>query len=232
MENEELAQETPAPEEASEVPAPEPEVEPDEPIDNRERSRLGRRFTQLESELRSTKETLARMEQMLASPQSLPSAPLDDEYDSDKILTVGELEKYERAKQEKRDRQQSVYRSQYVQTIKSLSTDPDLHAEIEKEMLTNISEYPTHTNHQNPVHDAKVNYRLARAAVIEKKYAVPKPNVRGGVNAPTGVTATTRTATPPRKIVKLDEATAKFAKAMGLDEESEFVQQSVTRSDL
>lgn len=235
-ENEDKAQDVPAPDEASEAPAPETEVSPepdvDEPTDNKERSRLGRRFTQLESEFQQQREILARMESMLASPHALPSAPPEDEYDSDKILTVGEFEKYERTKREKAERQQVAYRSSYIQTIKSLSTDPELHSEIEKEMLTNVAEYPTHTGHQNPVHDARVNYRLARAAVIEKKYAVPKPNVRGGNNAPTGVTATTRTQAAPRKTVKLDETTSKFARAMGLDEDSEFVQQSVTRTDL
>lgn len=222
--------------EASEAPAPEPEASPepgvDEPVDNKERSRLGRRFTQLESEFGGIKDTLTRMEQMLASPHALPSAPLEDEYDSDKILTVGEFEKYERTKREKSERQQSMYRNTYVQTIKSLGADPEMHVEIEKELLTNVAEYPTHTGHQNPAHDAKVNYRLARAAVIEKKFAVPKPNVRGGTNAATGVTATTRTQNPPKQVVKLDEATSKFAKAMGYSEDSDFVQQSVTRTDL
>lgn len=172
------------------------------------------------------------MEQLLATPHALPSAPLEDDYDADKILTVGEFEKYERTKREKAERQQASYKSQYIQTIKTLGTDPELHSEIEKEMLTNVADYPTHTGHMNPAHDARVNYRLARAAVIEKKYAVPKPNVRGGTNAATGVTATTRTQSPPKQVVKLDEATSKFAKAMGLAEDSDFVQQSVTRTDL
>uniref|UniRef100_A0A6M3JVU0 Uncharacterized protein n=1 Tax=viral metagenome TaxID=1070528 RepID=A0A6M3JVU0_9ZZZZ len=222
--------------EASETPAPEPEASPepdvDEPVDNKERSRLGRRFTQLESEFGGIKDTLTRMEQMLATPHALPSVLPEDEYDSDKILTVGEFEKYERTKREKSERQQAMYRNTYVQTIKSLGDDPDMHAEIEKELLTNVAEYPTHTGHQSPAHDAKVNYRLARAAVIEKKFSVPKPNVRGGTNAATGVTATTRTQSPPKQVVKLDEATSKFAKAMGLAEDSDFVQQSVTRTDL
>ena len=210
------------------------EASPDEPVDNKERSRLGRRFTQLETEFQSQKETLARMESMLATSHALPvpSSEPEDEFDSDKILTVGEFEKYERTKRERAERQQIAYRNSYIQTIKSLNTDPEMHAEIEQELLTNVAEYPTHTAHANPVHDARVNYRLARAAIIEKKYAVPKPNVRGGTHAPTGVTATTRTTTAPKEVVKLDEATSKFAKAMGLEEDSDFVQQSVKRTDL
>ena len=51
-------------------------------------------------------------------------------------------------------------------------------------------------------------------------------------NISTGVTTTTRTTTAPKEVVKLDEATAKFAKAMGLAEDSDFVQQSVKRTDL
>jgi hypothetical protein len=234
MENEEKAQDDLTPDPASETLAPETEVSPDidEPVDNKERSRLGRRFTQLESEFGGIKETLTRMEQMLASPQSLPSVPPEDEYDSDKILTVGEFEKYERTKREKEERRQISYKNTYVQTIKILATDHELHSEIEKELLTNVADYPTHTGHQNPIHDARVNYRLARAAVIEKKYSVPKPNVRGGTNAATGVTATTRTQSSPKPVVKLDETTSKFAKAMGLAEDSDFVQQSITRTDL
>lgn len=240
MEEENKAQDASAPDEASEATAPEtepeasPETDPgvEEPVDNKERSRLGRRFTQLETEFKQQRETLARMEQMLASPHALPSAPPEDEFDSDKILTVGEFEKYEQRKREKAERQQAEYRSVYIQTIKSLSTDPEMHSEIEKELLTNVAEYPTHTGHKNPMHDARVNYRLARAAVIEKKFAVTKPNVRGGNNAATGVTATTRTQAAPKKIVKLDEVTAKFARAMGHSEDSDFVQKSVTRDDL
>lgn len=237
-ENEEKTPDAPAPVEESETSPSDVEGNVaevpgvDEPTDNKERSRLGRRFTQLESEFQQQRDTLARMEAMLASPHALPAAPPEEEYDSDKILTVGEFEKYERTKREKEERRQITYRNSYIQTIKNLSTDPDMHAEIEKEILTNVADYPTHTGHQNPVHDARVNYRLARAAVIEKKYAVPKPNVRGGTNAATGVTATTRTTSSPKQVVKLDETTSKFAKAMGLAEDSDFVQQSVTRTDL
>lgn len=211
--------------------------QPAEPADNRERSRLGRSVAELRREVESQKGILSRIEQLLDQRQYHQAIPQqEDEFsDPDKLLTVGEFERYQARKEQRIREQQSRYSNDYIRTVHGLyASGGDLHSEITQELLTNVQDYPTHTDHADPVRDATINYRLAKAAVIERKYAKPspKPNVRGGETRATGVTTETRQAAPQRKIVPLDEPTAKFARAMGLSEDDEFVQKSVTREDL
>jgi hypothetical protein len=210
----------------------------DEPKGAGERSRLGRKLADLEREtisqrelIASQRESLARIEQLLYEREQryTPHTPSQEEEDPDRILTVAEYEK-----RKERDRRQMAemknrYESGYVAGIKRMynAKDAMLYAEIENELFTNVGEYPTHTNYQDPFRDAAINFKLAKANVLERKYSNPpvKPNVRGGTNPPTGFTSSTTTEAPQKAAPKLDEVAAKFARAVGLDDD--FIRESL-----
>lgn len=217
---------------SSDEPAQAEGGEVDEPKGAGERSRLGRKLADLEREtisqrelIASQRESLARIEQLLYEREQryTPHTPSQEEEDPDRILTVAEYEK-----RKERDRRQMAemknrYESGYVAGIKRMYNNKDamLYAEIENELFTNVNEYPTHTNYQDPFRDAAINFRLAKANILERKYSNSpvKPNVRGGTNPPTGFTASTTTTPPERAAPKLDEVASKFARAVGLDDD-------------
>jgi hypothetical protein len=212
----------------------------DEPKGAGERSRLGRKLADLERETISQKEmiaaqreSLARIEQLLYEREQRYSydrnAPSQEDDDPDKILTVAEYEKREERKRRMQADAKNRYESGYVAGIKRMynAKDAMLYAEIEQELFTNVNEYPTHTGYQDPFRDAAINFKLAKANVLERKYSNPpvKPNVRGGTNPPTGFTSSTTTEAPQKAAPKLDEVASKFARAAGLDDD--FIRESL-----
>jgi len=199
--------------------------DPDEPLDNKERSRLGRRMSKFEQEFWEVKGTLSRLEQMLMMQNEprqtyVQSPAADDDDDPDRILTVRELRDLQTKESRKKEEQLQRYSADYLRAVKSMYTeDPENHAMIEKELLTNLAEYPTWSNRKDAKADAIANYYKARGKVIEAKYKTASPNVRGGSAAATGVTNSTRQTSNPAPRVKLDEVSSKFAKAMQMDED-------------
>lgn len=219
---------------SSEVETPN-QLEQDEPLDQKERSRLGRRFTKTEQEMAGLKAQLDRMTAMLEASHA-PSAmnqPVSDVPPVDYITTPEDLEKYEAWKANKLERQRNQYANQYVHSIKTMSyMSPEMHAEIEAELLTNVNEYPTYSKHLDPASDARTNYLKAENKILKQKVTgnqVPPPNVRGGANAPTGMSGTSRVNTPAKPTVKLDEFASKFLKSLGESEDADWVQKSVAR---
>jgi hypothetical protein len=196
----------------------------DEPLDNKERSRLGRRLSKFEEEFGNVKGTLSRLEQMLMMREQevrqSVNQDLEEEEDLDRILTVRELRELRRKEEDRNQRIVSQYQNDYIKSVKSLySEDPENHALIEKELLTNVQDYPTWSNRKDAKTDAVANYWKARSKVIETKFKVSSPNVRGGDNKATGVTASNRQSESQRPKVKLDDVSEKFAKAMQMDDE-------------
>lgn len=206
---------------------------PVEPSDNAERSQLGRRVQRMEESLKalSTLESrLGRMMEMMeqgsafAPPQKHPWETGQPEEMPQYINTPEDFEKYERIKRQKEAAESEHYQRGYVGYIRSrglkdVSTPPDLQSEIEKELLiTGRGKYLRHTN--DPIRDAEINYGLAKAEVLSRRYSTDanRPNVRGDrPNPPAGVTASTRTAAPPSNNVELDEYSRKFIQALGKD---------------
>ena len=203
----------------------------EEPVDNRERSRLGRKTSELEKMIQEQNDRFSRIEQMLLEREQSYSRrePPDELSDPERLLTVADLEKITQRKAAQQADMRKRYEMGYIRGIKSQynSKDSVMYAEIENELLTNVTEYPTHTNYADPIRDAAINFRLAKANVLEKKYldSQPKPNVKGGTNPPTGFTSSTRSDAPSKPVPKLDEFASKFAHAMNLDDD--FVRKSL-----
>lgn len=244
---------------SAQVPAQPPQTQPPEippePSDQRERSQLGRKVADMERTFTNMNENLNRLTQLLAERETAgyddPYAPPrerrrgpseysepreEDIYDTP-ITTyrdVKEREKIEKRIEAGRDQ---AYVSNYVRRVKSLgigpNTDPNLHQAIERELLSDgYNQYYRPTGH--PVRDAEINYNMAKASVLEKKYRndINRPNVQGDKNnAPAGMTSTGRVSFPPQQYEELDEYSKKFIKAVGSKDTDDWVQNSVKRKE-
>lgn len=227
-------------------PTTEPQIPP-EPTDNTERSQLGRRLKRVEESLGTLASLQNKLDKIaeLMEPRTAGydsyAAPRDtgpSEEMPQYINTPEDFERYERIKRQKEEAVYERYKQGYVGTVKARglrdpSTPPDLHAEIEKELLVtgvNNPKYARHTGH--PMRDAEINYGLAKAEVLSRRYTqdVNRPNVRGDrANPPSGVTAATRVAGSPAQKVELDEYARKFVSAIGKSPEDEWVQNSLKK---
>jgi hypothetical protein len=216
-----------------------PQQDSDDTLDHKERSRLGRRFTKFEQEIDGLKQTIQQMTSVI-NQRSDPYvdraiAPDDDKPPVEYITTPQDLEAYEEWRGRQIEKKRNAYANRYVHGIKSMSyMNNEMHAEIENELLTNTNEYPTYTKFNDPIYDAKENYLRAENKLLKQKLVgaqVPKPNVRGGSNIPSGVSTTTRINATPKATVKLDEYASKFVRAMGESEDSDWVQKSVARNE-
>lgn len=225
---------------------PEPQIPP-EPADNAERSQLGRRLKRVEESLGTLSSLQTKLDKIaeLMEPRAAgydsfttPPGTGPSEEMPQYINTPEDFERYERIKRQKEEAVYERYRQGYVGTVKARglrdpSTPPDLHAEIEKELLVtgvNNPKYARHTGH--PMRDAEINYGLAKAEVLSRRYAQDstRPNVRGDrANPPSGVTAATRVAGSPAQKVELDEYARKFVSAIGKSPEDEWVQNSLKK---
>jgi hypothetical protein len=206
--------------------------EPPEKELQRLRSGIGRRLTKFEEEVGSVKTTLSRLEQLLLERETPPAPAHEEEIDEDpdRILTLRDLQALETKREKQRGEMVQRYQADYIKTVKSLYTeDPDNHAAIEKELLTNVKDYPTWSHRKDAKADAIANYWKARAKIIQDKYSSPDPNVLGKDTNGTGVSSGSRNNQGPRRTVKVDEVAAKFAKAMDMDDN--YVQDVLTRDE-
>jgi hypothetical protein len=201
--------------------------------DNREPSALGRKVKVLEDSIGDVRSAMSRIESLLAdrvyAPQSLSEqavSELDDEtpvYTAKDVLTV--LKAEERKEQERR----SKYAGRYLATVDSQIDD--MHDEVKRELLENKHLYPTYSDYTNPSADALANYYLAKSNILQGKVSGSAPNVRGKINRPMGVAATTRQTETHKAPKPLDEVSLKFIKALGEQPDAEWVQKSVSRED-
>jgi hypothetical protein len=195
-----------------------------EQIEQKERSKLGRRVAKFEEEFGAIKQSMSRLdriEAMLENLAEIRQAPANpEEEDPDRLLTVRELRELQQREGLEAQKARQKYENDYIRTVKGLyREDAANHALIEEELLTNVAEYPTWSNRKDAKADAIANYWKARAKVMEGKFKTSAPNVRGGANAPTGVTTSTRQAETSGPTVKLDDVASKFARAMQMDDD-------------
>lgn len=212
-------------------------VETPEQLEHKERSKLGRRISNFEQEISGLKQTIAQLSSTLMQKESYSQGAIGNVGDVppvEYISTPEDLEKYEAWRAEKIGRQRNAYANAYVHTIKNLSyINPDLHTDIETELLTNVGEYPTYSNYSNPASDAQQNYVRAENKLLKQRLMAnqtPKPNVRGGAAMATGISATSRMSVPAKQSIKLDDYASKFIRSLGETEEAEWVQKSVSRT--
>jgi hypothetical protein len=216
----------------------EPEqTETAEQLEHKERSKLGRRISSFEQEIDGLKQTIAQLSSNLMRPDPYSQNAVGAAVDAppvEYISTPEDLEKYEAWRNAKQERQRNAYANNYIHSIKTMTyVNPELHSEIENELLTNVNAYPTYSNYSNPAGDAQQNYLKAENKLLKQRLVssqTPKPNVRGGAPAPTGVSATTRMNTATKPSVKLDDYASKFIKSLGESEDADWVQKSVART--
>lgn len=230
--------------EVKEEAAPGEESPPQEkptytPEELKERTGLGRKVATFEQEVMKLRQDFNQLTSVLAQRQEPYTdraiSQQDEKPPVEYITTPEDLEKHLAWRQRQEAKKRDAYANRYVHTVKNLTyLSPDMHQDIEKELLTNVNEYPTHTDFANPAFDARENYLRAENKLLKQRLVsaqVPKPNVKGGTSIPAGVSASTRMNAAPKETVKLDEHASKFIRALGESEDAEWVQKSVGRKD-
>jgi len=202
-----------------------------EQVLQKERSRFGREKSQLSKRIEELEGTLGRLSAVTSKVDLSDKPPV--EY----ITTPEDLEKYNAWKSTQDEKKRKAYANEYVGAVKRLSyLNPELHSDIESELLHSSTNYPSPSRLSDATYDAQMNYRMAEATVLKRQLAAfkaGKPLVKGGAGNPaTGITATSTNVKSGKKIVELDEVSKKFVAAMGEKEDSDFVQDSVQRQDL
>jgi hypothetical protein len=200
----------------------------------KERSSRGREVATLRTELSAMRQTIDSLNSRLST--DVPSSD-SDEPPVKYITTPEELETYNAWKAAKDGKKRQAYAIDYVRHVRGLShINPELHVEIEKELLDSETQFGTFTAFKDSSHDALMNYRIAESTVLKRKLAEArggKPPVRGGGGNPaTGITVVTGGAAPAVKQVELDEYAKKFVSSMGEKPDADWVQKSVQREDL
>jgi len=203
---------------------PQPTVEPKppafdiEPTDQSERSALGRRVKRMED---NVTQFMTRMDEFMTSlqPQQQQNTP-ENEIISTAADVNRVLEQRERVQMQARQK----YQNEFLDEVSKLGNEnPDLHAEITREMFevqnSPFNQYRT----GNATADANWNYSRALKAVLAKRYANPQRHTQSvpppSVNMSTGVPVGTRTQTPALPPVALDEHARLFQRKMGLSDE-------------
>uniref|UniRef100_A0A6M3ITR3 Uncharacterized protein n=2 Tax=viral metagenome TaxID=1070528 RepID=A0A6M3ITR3_9ZZZZ len=212
---------------------------PDEPADNRDRSRLGRRMKSLEDTLTS----LASKLDGIAKP-AVETGPVvapgnvtyGDEYMAqqieeakeagiipDIITTPEDIIATNTFVNRVNQSMQLQYAQGYlgeVARLKTASNVPEkLHTDILAELQSPTSPFNTrHVN--NPVIDARINYAEAKAFLLEKSIVTPGTVFKGKETGATGVTASTRTETKTDEMPALDDKANEFIRLTGMNPES------------
>lgn len=177
--------------------APEEEIQ-EEPIDNKKRTKLGLKVSNLEK----TMETF--MEEMRAN-LTKPEEEEIDEIHPDDYLTVGKLdsllEKREATRANKTEKYNSEYNS-YFQAIGE-DEDPDFHNKVIAELK--LSHNFKRSN--NGKSDAEFNYLNAKIAVLEGKEKTPLDKNKGKKNNNLGGPSESNSDIKAAKTVKVGKET-------------------------
>lgn len=205
---------------------------PEEPSDNAERSKLGRRVSEIE---KTFKDELSGLKSLLleqrSQPQNIPEyndvrQMEEDKFhlDPDDVVTVKDLDAYndyrDRQKQMQRERETQVYNSAYSNSLYNHQAD-NMYEEIIQELNANHNIRRS----QNGASDAELNYLHAKNAVLERKMSEIS-NVRKsplGANqdgdVPLGGPTDTNNPRARTKRVKLDTYAEGLVKDLGLSDE-------------
>ena len=208
------------------TPEKEKKIEtPKEPVSEDHPTKLGRRVKGLETTLSEMNQKLDaflsrsdsrdRERETVKSNEELPeiiSTPED-------VIKVNRYMKKKDQEEEVKDREN--FSRNYLSSFKSLGSqkteDTELYPEIYDEMIKNFNVRYS----DNPQADARVNYAEAKAALLSRKYAPKKPNVKagkGGIHTDLGIES--RETSISSEAVHLDDLAQDFAKSTGMKEES------------
>jgi len=188
----------------------EEKVEPKEDDDHSEKSRLGRRLTRLETDIRSF------MDEM----KSTRKQPIEDDEVPEVISTREDVLKVMSVEERKREKARVDYESNYLRKLSEFQGDTEnekkQYEEIEKEMLANFNRKVT----GNPLVDAELNFTKAKLSITEKK--IPGREFKGRAESPTGSpTIPNAVKTTPKGLPELDEFARDFVRRTGMSEDSQ-----------
>jgi len=224
-------EETPAEESSEEEPVEDTlEEESEEPVDNAERSKLGRRVSAIESSI----QTLVDEFRTIMKPAGKDDTPTDDDADllSDEdegdYVTKKELtgfyQKIRMQEAREADRIKSEtdkYNSDYNSVFQELGKTVD--AEIHTEVLQEMKAHHNFKRSNSGVLDAELNYLKAKDAVFQKKAAGPKNPLdknkdkdTKNLGSPSDTIVTGKADSP----VKLDKYAAEFVARVGMSDDS------------
>jgi len=204
----------------AELEAKEEKVEKVEPEEDKSEQRLrswvGRKLKPIEEQLGAYGERLetilSRLEQT-NTPQRYTEPEVEE---PDVISSSKDVEKIVARLKQREMTDQQKYELGYINQLKQFAgRNPDLHAEIVQEMMTNFN--VKHSN--NPMLDARANYAEAKAAILSKKIATPaqaKPNVKGQKPATsTNISVESESTSKATPDVELDPEAQDFLNRIG-----------------
>jgi hypothetical protein len=235
-----------AQEEPKEKEHQEPEEIPEEPVDNSERSRLGRRLKQMEDTQKQLLDELHSLrggqpQQVQPQVHQIPeNVTYNDQFIQSQVDAAVERGDLPATIVTPQDQiqvtrfmdglQQQIgnqYANQYIGTLNSQTlkgqTPDDIHAEVVAELYKVESPFNVR-RYNNPALDAQMNYLEAKNAILMRKFSEKKPeNVFKGKpkDAPaTGTSVSTRTETMNSDLPELDAASQDFIKRTGMSVDS------------
>ncbi len=209
------------------------EEEPEEPTDHGERSRMGRRVARMEQQFEQIISKLDSINypQDRGTIRSRETTIENNEEIPEIVSTPQDVERVINARDRKIQEEQTKYEGEYISTLNKLrpkDMDVKEEAELHEETLSLMEkEWKVfglrHSNYPNM--DAELNYSKAKAAILSKKMASPKPirpNVKGerpvvstSLSVGSGGESHASVGLPP-----LDDFAADFVKRTGMKEES------------
>lgn len=212
---EEVAEDTPV----TEGVVTEPVVE--EPTDNAERSRLGRRFSALENRVDSVLEKIESWK-----PEPAP-APTESYEDDDMPMTRADLRNYISSEKKREADAAKSYDASYSKAVIQMGLDEEDDATFDAIVSKMNSDYNKKYSN-DPVVDAERNYlRAAKAVLREAKKGNPLTKNEGKVNKGLGISGDTTVTNPEEKMPELDEAALEYVKKTGMTDEQ--VKEAFTR---
>jgi hypothetical protein len=214
---------------------------PEEPADNAERSRLGRRLKQVEEINRKILDELQSLKGGQTAPVTVPeNVTFDDSYVQSRldeaiskglipetIITPSDQMKVNNFINGLQADMSNQYASRYLNTLKSHTlkgtTPDDIHAEVITELQKVDSQFNLN-RYNNPTVDAQMNYHEAKSFILQKRLVEGKPTTafkgKPKDSPATGTSVTTRTATVANDLPELDEASRDFIKRTGMSVDS------------
>lgn len=191
-----------------------------EPVPEDHPTKLGRRVKGLETTLSEMNQKLdnffsrfdARDRETIREETGLPeiiSTPED-------VIKVNRYMKKKEQEEEIKDKEN--FSRNYLNDFKSLgSRDSELYPEIYDEMIKNFNIRYS----DDPKNDARVNYAEAKAALLSRKFAPVKPNIKGKKpEIPIDLGIESKETPISSESVHLDDFAQDFAKSTGMKEES------------
>ncbi len=199
---------------------------PLEPEDNRVRSQLGRRVSELDMKLSRIEEMLSQV-MYKSEPKNEESVnDILDEFDDDMPLTKRDVVQLLRAERQREERANEKYNNDYLNTINSFASDPDIDPEIYREVIAEMSKPGSRFNvrhSDNGAIDAQMNFLKAQTYVLKNKFSGGKRNPLKGNRGRTGLDISSGTndsnVRTPKITRKLPADAKDFAKHFGYTDE-------------